>query len=97
MPKYISVSDFCNEVDKGELLVGDNAAWAKEIAYKLPAAFVAPVRNGHWKRVKWHSEKSVNDSVECGFWIVRCSACKLTNETESNYCPNCGARMTPNG
>ena len=94
MPKYINVNDFCNEVDKGKLLTGDNAKWAKEIAHNLPPANVAPVRQGHWKRVKWVPETIEGGGVvEGGYWIVRCTACNVPSDTESRYCPNCGARM----
>lgn len=38
MGKTINYEDFCKEVDKGDLLVGDNAKWAKEIAWRTPEA-----------------------------------------------------------
>ena len=37
MDKYFRYEDFCKEVDKGDLLVGNNAEWAKEIARRTPA------------------------------------------------------------
>ena len=36
--RYIKCEDFCKEVDKGDLLVGNNAQWAKELAHRTPAA-----------------------------------------------------------
>jgi hypothetical protein len=44
-----------------------------------PAADVEPVRHGQWLSV-------------CGC-IVRCDLCKNEAARESNYCPNCGAKM----
>lgn len=38
MGKIIDYDDFCKEVDKGDLLVGNNAEWAKEIAWRTPEA-----------------------------------------------------------
>lgn len=38
MGKIINYDDFCKEVDKGDLLVGNNAEWAKEIAWRTPEA-----------------------------------------------------------
>ncbi|MBQ8245822.1 MAG: hypothetical protein IJZ42_01700 [Lachnospiraceae bacterium] len=40
MDRYIKCEDFCKEVDKGDLLVGSNAEWAKEIAQRTPIADV---------------------------------------------------------
>ena len=51
----------------------------------VPAADVAPVRHGHW----------INEN-----FYTHCSACgkmaiydKYGQEVESDYCPNCGAKM----
>lgn len=41
MEKYFKYEDFCKEVDKGDLLVGNNAEWAKEIARRTPAVEIA--------------------------------------------------------
>ena len=38
MGKIINYDDFCKEVDKGDLLIGNNAEWAKEIAWRTPEA-----------------------------------------------------------
>ena len=38
--QYIKYEDFCKEVDAGDLLVGDNAQWAKELAHRTPVADV---------------------------------------------------------
>lgn len=56
----------------------------KEIA-EFPFSDVAPVKHGKWIRMD-------ND----GEAISKCSVCKFPVSTfwnESNYCPNCGAKM----
>lgn len=49
---------------------------------------VAPVRHGYWIRKEWaeESEGLLIDNYEC-------SACKGWVRNETNYCPNCGAKM----
>lgn len=47
---------------------------------EIPAADVAPVRHGRWL----HRKNG----------IAYCSECEIdTVEDETNYCPNCGAKM----
>ena len=41
--EYIERGAACKEVDKGDLLVGNNAEWAKEIIYRTPSADVVEV------------------------------------------------------
>ena len=48
----------------------------------LPAADVAPVRHGRWLCVDTDTEQ---------FFL--CNRCKKKEYWESNYCPNCGAKM----
>ena len=45
-----------------------------------PAADVAPVKHG-----KWEGEDPITNFV--------CSVCGSLEEYDTNYCPNCGARM----
>lgn len=49
MAEYIEREKAIAEFDKGDLLVGDNAKWAKEILYRTPTADVVPVE---WISVK---------------------------------------------
>ncbi len=49
---------------------------------KLPAADVQEVKHGHWE----NSESPYVHSCKC-------SVCKAYYETETNYCPRCGAKM----
>ena len=51
---------------------------------KIPPADVAPVRHGKWL----HRKNGV----------AYCSECEVdTVEDETNYCPNCGAKMDLEG
>ena len=56
-----------------------------DVIKTAPAADVQPVKHGRW----------INEN-----FCTRCSACghmtiydKYSREVESDYCPNCGARM----
>lgn len=42
MARYVECEMACDEIDKGDLLVGNNADFAKEIIYRTPTADVAP-------------------------------------------------------
>ena len=57
---------------------GDYAAAFVEIR-RLPAADVAPVRHGRWKR----RGKNLGECSECGEVV----------SVRHRYCPNCGAKM----
>lgn len=67
-----------------------------EYAENLPAADVAPVQHGRWIPLT----ECVNEGVYCSIckkkvWksdYAQCSK-KSRNKLESNYCPNCGAKM----
>ena len=62
----------------------------------MPAADVAPVRHGRWIPLT----ECANEGVYCSIckkkvWksdYAQCSK-KSRNKLESNYCPNCGAKM----
>lgn len=50
-----------------------------EILDDIPAADVAPVRHGRWKRYR----KNLGECSECGEVV----------SVRNNYCPHCGAKM----
>lgn len=58
MKEYIDREAVCAEIDKGDLLVGNNAEWAKEIVHRTPTADVVEVvrckdcENYHEYRIK---------------------------------------------
>lgn len=55
---------------------------AIDIIEDAPAADVAPVRHGRWLCVDTDTEQ---------FFL--CNRCKKKEYWESDYCPNCGAKM----
>ena len=56
MAKYIDINKAIAEIDKGDLLIGNNAEWAKEILYRTPTADVVEVVRckdcKHWENGK---------------------------------------------
>lgn len=78
--KYIRVEDACMEIDRGDLLVGNNADWAKEIIHRTPTVEVREVAYGSWKRYS--------------ATMMECSACKRhVTYHKYEYCPHCGTKM----
>ena len=58
----------------------------------MPAADVAPVVHGRWIKYTTDGENMFGEPIEIVF-ACSCSVCGLDGRWESNYCPNCGARM----
>ena len=55
-------------------------AWIRDALEKLPAADVRPMVRGEW-------EYNPGDN------IPYCSECMMPQDSECNFCPNCGADM----
>ena len=77
--------DASDEWDKVWDMAIDTAVKAVE---RLPVAYVAPVKHGHFRRLTFSGD------------TIICSECKMaynifeTNGAENfNFCPHCGARM----
>jgi hypothetical protein len=85
MAKYIDLEKAIAEIDKGELLVGNNAEWAKDILLRMPTVDVAEVRRGEWI---W-AENGEADYEQ--YWV--CSVCGEKSYIETKYCSDCGAKM----
>ena len=86
MYEYIKRTDAINEVNRGDLLVGNNAEWAREIIWRTPYADVAEVKHGHW---------DPNTRYFGGIATItyRCSRCGFGTPVIYRYCPECGAHM----
>ena len=78
MAEYIEREDAIRVVNGQSSLTMTRSSLIDEIT-KLPAADVAPVRHGRWKRYG----KNLGECSECGEIV----------SVRSNYCPNCGAKM----
>ena len=64
---------------------------AEIIIRDWPVADVAPVKHGEWIHERIKSAES-----STGFFFsatCECSLCHTFVQQESNYCPNCGAKM----
>lgn len=57
-------------------------AFCIDIVRKITAADVAPVRHGQWKMLPYTE-----------LYKNKCSSCGNGSDLETDYCPNCGARM----
>ena len=58
---------------------------------RIPAADVAEVRRGWWTEIKEHIYPA--DGV-CKEWTnFYCSECDVPNNSPTDFCPNCGAKM----
>ena len=64
-----------------EVLDRQSCYWAAEYMKLIPAADVRPVVKGRW-------EYNPGDN------IPYCSECMMPQDSECNFCPNCGANMT---
>ena len=82
MYEYIKRTDAIAQINRGDLLVGNCAEWAREIIWRTPYADVAPVVHGYWiERTRYDNTTFV------------CSKCHEGSVSEYRYCPECGARM----
>lgn len=61
-----------------------------EMLQNFPAADVRPVVKAVWKHVQWVVDE---EWQEGGYWISRCSNCLMPYNTETPFCPHCGADM----
>ncbi len=101
MAEYIEREKFRNILEaKAEMAFGT----PKQVFYNtiamldlIPAADVVEVRHSKW--IKGRKEKLYYNDDMSGFYDfpVTCSVCKfdITDEGfyETDYCPNCGAKM----
>lgn len=51
----------------------------------IPAADVEERKRGTWKQT--------SDCGGVGYPVYTCSKCGMDNDYETNFCPNCGAKM----
>ena len=82
MHEYIKRTDAIAEINRGDLLVGNFAEWAREIIWRCPYADVKEVKHAYWiMRHRYFNTTYV------------CSNCKAGVVQKTNYCPHCGTRM----
>ena len=61
----------------------------------IPAADVAPVRHGRWKKSKGNERPTENGFVHDYRYICDCCGwgCCCETKLDFRFCPNCGAKM----
>ena len=63
-----------------------------KILNQFPGADVAPVRHGRWVKIYENGEPKV-EQHQVGVFCSKCMNVPKDRFTESDYCPNCGAKM----
>lgn len=58
------------------------------VVEQMPSADVAPVVHAHWIR---HENADVLEGYEVP--MFECSKCRAWKEDDSDFCPDCGAKM----
>lgn len=60
-----------------------------------PAADVAPVRHGRWKKSKGNERPTENGFVHDDRYVCDCCGwgCCCETKLDFSFCPNCGAKM----
>ena len=96
MDEYIEREAAIKAIEKADytLIANDadscKADYLREIIESVPAADVVPVVHGRWDQSKEHFY--LNNG--CKEWInFYCSECDAPNNSPTDYCPNCGAKM----
>lgn len=86
MYEYIKRTDAVAEINRGDLLVGNCAEWAKEIIWRCPYADVKEVKRAEWWATTryWGYTKTTT---------YNCSGCGFGTDRTSRFCPECGAQM----
>ena len=61
----------------------------------IPAADVAPVKHGHWKKGKGYERPTENGFVHDDRYFCDCCGwgCCCETKLDFNFCPNCGAKL----
>ena len=61
----------------------------------MPAADVAPVKHGHWKKSKGYERPTENGFVHDDRYFCDCCGwgCCCETKLDFNFCPNCGAKL----
>ena len=88
MAEYVKKEEIEQKIQDGlkNLVLGHDAIEILGMIYEMPSADVAPVRHGLW--IASHDE------------FCACSICKYpvyVGWNQTNYCPNCGAKMDLEG
>lgn len=78
--------EYIEREEAKKVLAFDYAYAAAKLLDAVPTADVTEVRHGKW--IKYKHSKFGNE-LKCSF----CDYSYFTDNTEYNFCPNCGAKM----
>ena len=84
MVRMIDADALMRDIEQYHLSNGKFQHWIE----LQPTVDAVPVRHGKWI----HEVRYTIDSLH-SYQQYRCSECDMTYITNTNYCPNCGARM----
>ena len=65
-----------------------------DVLQTIPAADVAPVRHGHWKKGKGNERPTENGFVHDDRYVCDCCGwgCCCETKLDFSFCPNCGRK-----
>lgn len=88
MAEYIEREALLKAISKvgGRPLIEWDTVGVVGLVANQPAAYVAPVKIGFWKISGVNPANNVIGNFKC-------SLCARTSLEDSDYCPNCGAKM----
>lgn len=89
LKRTLSTEKFCAACSGLDEPGGGCAECVADYIESLPAADVAPVKIGFWKISGVNPANNVIGNFKC-------SLCMGTSLEDSDYCPNCGAKMEAN-
>lgn len=96
MARYIDADELLETIQQHDYLLAtrngsiDNGMFTigiKQAVDEQPTSDVAPVVHGHW--IQGYDDSDIPIDFDC-------SVCNMPNDWESDYCPNCGARLDGN-
>lgn len=85
MDEYIRREDAIRLAEQGQV---QGFPWQFQMLVRLPHADVVPVVHAHWIR---HENADTFEGYEVP--MFECSNCRAWKDDDSDFCPDCGARM----
>ena len=95
--EYIDRDAALKIIDKFSGYLDDDMIFRIKYALRkhIPAADVAPVRHGRWKKSKGNERPTENGFVHDDRYVCDCCGwgCCCETKLDFSFCPNCGAKM----